>query len=118
MVVKFGHFFGKIIIKNQKNLQTEEGVRWHTEPAVLQGVAPAPGTPPEDGAARRNPTEDGYSMLLVSTALEHRRGACELSGASQSTSGHTRGRQQKRSLVMGRLRLSLLRHSIAHDQRV
>ena len=95
-----------------------DGRKWHTEPAVLQGVAPAPGTPPEDGAARRNPTEDGYSMLLVSTALEHRRGACELSGASQSTSDHTRGRQQKRSLVMGRLRLSLLRHSIAHDQRV
>jgi hypothetical protein len=84
---------------------------------LCRGVAPAPGTPPEDGAARRNPAADGFNMLVVSTALSRGPGACELYRASQSTPGPTFGRPQKRSPVMGRLRPSLLRHSIARDRR-
>ena len=79
-------------------------------------MAPAPGTPPEDGAARRNPGDDGINMLVVLTAPSRHRGAFELSRASHSAAGPTHGRRQKRSPVMGRLRPSLLRHSTAHDR--
>ena len=83
---------------------------------LCRGVAPAPGTPPEDGAARRNPGDDGINMLVVLTAPSRHRGAFELSRASQSAPGPTHGRRQKRSPVMGRLRPSLLRPSTAHDR--
>ena len=83
---------------------------------LCTGVAPAPGTPPEDGAARRNPGDDGINMLVVLTAPSRHRSAFELSRASHSAAGPTHGRRQRRSPVMGRLRPSLLRHSTAHDR--
>ena len=83
---------------------------------LCRSVAPTPRTPLEDGAAPRNPGDDGFNMLVVLTALSRGRGACELSRASQSGPGPTHGRRQKRSSVMGRLRPPLLRHSITHDR--
>ena len=40
-------------------------------------MALPPGTPPEDGAARRNPGAAGYNMLVVSSTLSLRPGACK-----------------------------------------
>ena len=42
---------------------------------LCKGVALPTGTPPEDGAARRNRAADGYNMLVVSWTLLFRPGA-------------------------------------------
>ena len=56
-------------------------------------MALPPGTPPQDGAARRNPGAHGFNMLVVSTTLSFRSGACGLSGPTMraptnAISGH------------------------------
>ena len=49
------------------------------------GVAAAPGTPPEEGAARRNPGADGFNMLAVSTALRVMQSLCHYVGLIDPT---------------------------------
>ena len=85
---------------------------------LCRGVALPPGTPPEHGAARRNPAARGSNMLVVSSTLSFRSGASGLSTASQSTRALLCGRRQTQSPVLGRPHLSLLRHSIANDGRL
>jgi hypothetical protein len=42
---------------------------------LCRGVALPPGTPPEHGAARRNPAARGSNMLVVSSTLSFRSGS-------------------------------------------
>ena len=54
-------------------------------------------------------------MLVVASTLFFRAGACELYGALQRISAEQGQHQARRSPVIRRLRLSILRRSVAHD---